>query len=159
MSYFKRLFQFYWFVLQRFYQQRCTETAASLSYTSLLSLVPLMAVVFAGFSSFDVFDNLFAEVQRFVFENFVPSSSEVIQEYLHEFVGKASRLTLFGLISLFIIALMLMWQIDRSLNRIWEAKRSKNLPRTFLIYWATLTLGPLLIGISLMITSYIVRPE
>ena len=155
MSYFKRLFQFYWFVLQRFYQQRCTETAASLSYTSLLSLVPLMAVVFAGFSSFDVFDNLFAEVQRFVFENFVPSSSEVIQEYLHEFVGKASRLTLFGLISLFIIALMLMWQIDRSLNRIWEAKRSKNLPRTFLIYWATLTLGPLLIGISLMITSYI----
>ncbi len=155
MNYFNRLLQFYWFVLQRFNQQRCTETAASLSYTSLLSLVPLMAVVFAGFSSFDVFDKLFAEVQRFVFENFVPSSGEVIEQYLHEFVGKASRLTLFGLLSLFIIALMLMWQIDRSLNRIWATKRSKNLLRTFLIYWATLTLGPLLIGISLMITSYI----
>ncbi len=155
MSYINRLLQFYWFVVQRFFQQRCNETAASLSYTSLLSLVPLMAVVFAGFSSFSVFEKLFAKVQRFVFENFVPSSSEVIQQYLHEFVGKASQLTLVGLISLFVIALMLMWQIDRSLNQIWAVKRSKNILRIFLIYWATLTLGPLLIGISLMITSYI----
>ncbi len=155
MSYFKRLFHFYWFLLQRFLQQRCTETAASLSYTSLLSLVPLMAVIFAGFSSFSVFDELFSELQRFVFENFVPSSSEVIQEHLHQFVSKASRLTLVGLISLFVIALMLMWQIDRSLNRIWTVKRSKNIMRTFLIYWATLTLGPMLIGFSLAITSYI----
>ncbi len=155
MVYFKRLALFYWFVLQRFFQQRCTETAASLSYTSLLSLVPLMAVIFAGFSTFSVFDTLFSEVQKFIFENFVPSSSQVIQQYLHEFVGKASRLTLVGLISLFVIALMLVWQIDRSLNQIWEVKRSKNIMRNFLIYWAILTLGPLLIGISLMITSYI----
>lgn len=155
MKYFKLIAYFYFFVLQRFFQQRCTEIAASLSYTSLLSLVPLMAVFFAGFSSFSVFQELFDQVQHFVFANFVPSSSEVIQGYLQQFAGKASKLTLVGLISLFVIALMLMWQIDKAFNQIWGVKKSKNFMRTFLTYWATLTLGPLFIGISLMVTSYI----
>ena len=155
MTYLKLIGKFYWFVLQRFFQQRCTEMAASLSYTSLLSLVPLMAVIFAGFSSFSVFQDLFEQVQHFVFDNFVPSSSEVIQEYLESFVGKASKLTLVGLISLFVIALMLMWQIDRALNQIWGVKKKKRFIQTFLTYWAVLTLGPLFIGLSLMVTSYL----
>jgi membrane protein len=155
MIFLKRIGGFYWFVLQRFLQQRCTETAASLSYTSLLSLVPLMAVIFAGFSSFSVFQELFEELQRFVFDNFVPSSSEVIKQYLETFVGKASKLTLFGLLGLFIIAILLVWQIDRALNQIWGITKSKRLMHTFLTYWAVLTLGPVFIGISLMVTSYI----
>ena len=142
--------------MQRFFQLRCTEIAASLSYTSLLSLVPLMAVIFAGFSSFSVFQELFQEIQQFVFANFIPSSSELIQNYLNEFVGKASRLTLVGLLGLFAVALMLMWQIDRALNHIWGGGRKKNLLHTFLTYWAVLTLGPVLMGVSLMVTSYIV---
>jgi len=156
MKYLKMSSGFFLFVLQRFFSLRCTETAASLSYTSLLSLVPLLAVVFAGFSSFAVFQELFAEIQQFVFTNFVPSSSEQIQDYLNTFVGKASRLTLVGLIGLFVVALMLMWQIDKALNHIWGVNKAKNLLRTFLTYWAVLTLGPLLMGISLMVTSYIV---
>ncbi|WP_198263785.1 YihY family inner membrane protein [sulfur-oxidizing endosymbiont of Gigantopelta aegis] len=144
------------FVLQQFVQLRCTVTAASLSYTSLLSLVPLMAVIFAGLSSFAVFQDLFLEIQQFIFANFVPSSSEQIQQYLNEFVGKASRLTLVGLIGLFVVALMLMWQIDQALNYIWGGNKRKNLMGTFLTYWAVLTLGPVLMGISLMVTSYIV---
>jgi len=156
MLYLKLFSRFIVFVFQRFLLLRCTETAASLSYTSLLSLVPLLAVIFAGFSSFSVFQELFIEIQHFIFANFVPSSSEVIQEYLNEFVGKASRLTLVGLLGLFFVALMLMWQIDKALNHIWGANKSKNLLRTFLTYWAVLTLGPVLMGISLMLTSYIV---
>ena len=156
MKYLKLIFHFVIFVLQRFSQLRCTEAAASLSYTSLLSLVPLLAVIFAGFSSFSVFQDLFLEVQQFVFANFVPSSSELIQNYLNDFVGKASRLTLVGLLGLFVVALMLMWQIDRALNHIWGANKGKNILHTFLTYWAVLTLGPVLMGVSLMVTSYIV---
>ncbi len=144
------------FVVQRFLSLGCTETAASLSYTSLLSLVPLLAVIFAGFSSFSVFEQLFSEVQNFIFTNFVPSSSELIQQYLNEFIGKASRLTLVGLLGLFAVAIMLMWQIDRSLNQIWGMNKGDNILRTLLTYWAVLTLGPLLMGVSLMISSYIV---
>jgi len=156
MHYLKLTGQFYLFVLQRFFQQRCTETAASLSYTSLLSLVPMMAVIFAAFSSFPVFQDVFEQLQHFIFENFVPSSSEVIKNNLNEFVGKASKLTLFGLIGLFVIALMLMWQIDKSLNQIWGVSKQKNLLGTFLTYWAVLTLGPVLIGVSLVVTSYVI---
>lgn len=156
MKYLKLYSRFAIFVLQRFTQLRCTEIAASLSYTSLLSLVPLMAVIFAGFSSFSVFQALFQEIQQFIFANFIPSSSELIQNYLNEFVGKASRLTLVGLLGLFAVALMLMWQIDRALNHIWGESKKKNLLRTLLTYWAVLTLGPVLMGISLMLTSYIV---
>ncbi len=156
IKYFKRIVSFFIFVLRRFSHLRCTESAASLSYTSLLSLVPLISVIFAGFSSFSVFQDLFQEIQQFIFANFIPSSSELIQEYLNEFVGKASRLTLVGLLGLFFVALMLMWQIDRALNHIWGGNNSKNLLRTFLTYWAVLTLGPVLMGVSLMVTSYIV---
>lgn len=156
MNYFKIIAHFFLFVIQRFLALRCTEIAASLSYTSLLSLVPLLAVIFAGFSSFSVFQELLTEIQHFIFANFVPSSSELIQEYLNEFVGKASQLTLVGLLGLFVVALMLMWQIDKALNHIWGANKAKNFLRTFLIYWAVLTLGPVLMGVSLMVTSYIV---
>jgi len=156
MNYLKIGTRFFLFVIKRFLTLRCTETAASLSYTSLLSLVPLLAVIFAGFSSFSVFQELFEEIQHFIFANFVPSSSEQIQEYLNEFVSKASRLTLAGLLGLFIVALMLMWQIDKALNYIWSVNKSKNLLSTFLTYWAVLTLGPVLMGVSLMVTSYIV---
>ncbi len=156
MKYFNIFFRFILFVFQRFTQLRCTEAASSLSYTSLLSLVPLLAVIFAGFSSFSVFQDLFQQIQSFIFANFIPSSSEQIQDYLNEFVGKASQLTLVGLLGLFAVALMLMWQIDRALNHIWGVNKGKNLLRTFLTYWAVLTLGPVLMGMSLMVTSYIV---
>ena len=151
----KKTVQFYVFVLRRFFQLRCNETAASLSYTSLLSLVPMMAVIFAAFSSFPAFNDAFEQLQNFIFNNLVPSSSEVIKDYLNIFVDKASKLTLVGLISLFVIALMLMRQIDIALNRIWDVHKRKSYLRIFLTYWAVLTLGPILIGMSIIVTSYL----
>jgi len=156
MKYLTVYYRFIFFVWQRFVQLRCTESAAALSYTSLLSLVPLFAVIFAGFSSFSVFKDVFTEIQVFIFANLIPSSSELIQSHLNEFVGKASQLTFVGLSGLFLVALMLMRQIDKALNYIWGEHKAKNLMRTFLTYWAVLTLGPILMGASLMLTSYIV---
>ena len=155
MNIIKSITHFYFFVIHRFMQQRCNEMAASLSYTSLLSIVPIMAVIFAAFSSFPVFNDALEQIQGFIFNNLVPSSSELIQQYLNIFVAKASKLTLVGMISLFIIALLLMRQIDKSLNQIWDVQQSKDYLRIFLIYWAVLTLGPILIGMSLMLTSYL----
>ncbi len=151
----RQIAQFYIFVLQHFFQLRCNESAASLSYTSLLSLVPMMAVIFAAFSSFPAFNDAFEQLQNFIFNNLVPSSSEVIKDYLNIFVDKASKLTLVGLISLFVIALMLMHQIDIALNRIWDVHKRKSYLRIFLTYWAVLTLGPILIGMSIIVTSYL----
>jgi membrane protein len=114
-----------------------------------------MAVIFAGLSSFPVFQEMLSTLENFIFSNFIPTSSEVIREYLMSFVGKASGLPLIGIISILVIALLLMWKVDQVLNHIWDISKKRDYLRTFLTYWAILTLGPIFIGLSLMATSYL----
>ncbi len=139
-----------------FIRDRCPEVAGVLSYTSLLSLVPLMAVSFAVFAAFPVFDDVTGKVQDFIFSNFVPAAGEVVEAHLQGFVAKASRLTAPGIVFLVVTALLLMSTIDRALNTIWKVRVRRRLLHAFMVYWAVLTLGPLLIGVSLVVTSYVV---
>ncbi|MFK5985797.1 MAG: YihY family inner membrane protein [Pseudomonadota bacterium] len=153
--YIRALFAFILFVAKKFHKERCFDVANSLSYTSLLSIVPLMAVVFAGLSGFPVFQDLMLELENFIFSNFIPTSSHVIREYMMSFVSKTASLTLIGIFSLIAIALLLMWKVDQVLNHIWDITKKRDYLKTFLTYWALLTLGPILIGFSLMATSYL----
>lgn len=148
-------FAFILFVAKKFQQERCFDVANSLSYTSLLSIVPLMAVIFAGLSSFPVFQDLMVELENFIFSNFIPTSTQVIREYMMSFVSKTAGLTLIGIFSLVAVALLLMWKVDQVLNHIWSVTKKRDYLKTFLTYWALLTLGPVLIGFSLMATSYL----
>ena len=143
-------------VAERFRRHGAMQNAAGLTYTTLLSLVPLMAVTLAVFSAFPVADRMYLLIQDFVFQNFVPTSSEVLQQHLSEFSAKASRLTGPGAAFLVVVALMMMAEIDRSLNAIWEVRTKRSFAGKFLIYWAVLSLGPLLIGASVLVTSYII---
>lgn len=152
----ERLYGFVLLVAERFSRHEAPQNAAALTYTTLLSLVPLMAVTFAVFSAFPVADRVYEIVQDFVFENFVPTSGEVLQQYLSEFSGKAARLTGVGAASLVVVALLMMYNIDRALNAIWEVRTGRRFVTKFLIYWAVLSLGPVLIGVSVVVTSYLV---
>jgi membrane protein len=151
-----RLRGFLMLVLSRFLRHEAPQNAAALTYTTLLSLVPLMTVTLAVFSAFPVADRVYLLIQNFVFENFVPTSGEVLQQYLSEFSVKASRLTGTGAIFLVAVALLMMANIDRALNAIWEIRTRRSFASKFLIYWAVLSLGPLLIGASVLVTSYII---
>lgn len=143
-------------VAGRFLRHQGPQNAAALTFTSLLSLVPLMTVTLAIFSAFPVADRVYEIVQEFVFENFVPASSEQLQLHLAEFISKASRLTGPGTAFLLVVALMMMHNIDVALNAIWEVKSKRSFASKFLIYWAVLSLGPVLIGASVLVTSYII---
>ena len=143
-------------VAERFSRHEGAQNAAALTYTTLLSLVPLMTVTLAVFSAFPVADRVFEVVQDFVFNNFVPASGEMLQEHLAEFSAKASRLTGLGAVSLLVVALLMMANIDRALNAIWEVRRRRGFATQFMVYWAVLSLGPILIGASVLVTSYIV---
>jgi membrane protein len=143
-------------VTERFGRHQAMQNAAGLTYTSLLSLVPLMTVTLAIFSAFPVADRVYEMVQDFVFQNFVPTFGEQLQQYLAEFSSKARRLTGAGAAFLVVVALMMMASIDRALNAIWEVRSERTFASKFLIYWAVLSLGPLLIGASLLVTSYAV---
>ena len=149
------LFCFVPYVFRQFYARRTMQSASSLAYTTLLSLVPLIAVMFSFFSNLPVFKDLSEIIQEFVFNNFVPSFGQTIRDYLINFSIKASQLTTTGIILLVVIALMLMSTINSALDNIWHITRRRSLIGRFLVYWAILTLGPVLIGIGLYSTSYL----
>ncbi len=143
------------FVFKQYGQDRCSSIAAELTVTSLLALVPLTAVIFGLFAFVPSFQSLGEQIQNLLFENFVPSTGETVQIYINEFVGKTRGLSGIGSLMLLLTALLMMRTIDTSFNKIWDAKSNKSFIRTFLVYWAVLTLGPILLGSSLFITSYI----
>lgn len=145
-------------VFRRFYEERGLQTAGSLTYTTLLSLVPLLAVVLAVSTAFPVFDEAMDALQDFVLENFLPDARGVdtIAGQITSFTRNAGRLTAIGLAFFFVTAVMLMMTIDVSLNRLFRVQRSRPRVQQVLIYWAVLTLGPVLIGASLSMTSFAV---
>ena len=143
------------FLLRRMVADRLLQSAASLAYTTLLSLVPLTVVVFSLLTAFPVFDNLSSDIQHFVFSNFVPAAGEVVEEHLSGFADKASRLTATGILFLVIAAVLLIASIDQAFNMIWHTRRKRNALYGFMMYWALLTLAPLLMGVSIAVTSYL----
>jgi len=145
-------------VARRFYEERGLQTAGSLTYTTLLSLVPLFTVALAVATAFPVFDETMGALQLFVLENFLPDARGVdtIAEQITSFTQNAGRLTAIGLIVFFVTAVMLMMTIDISLNRLFRVQRQRPLLQQVLMYWAVLTLGPVLIGLSLSMTSFAV---
>ncbi|HHH36862.1 MAG TPA: YihY family inner membrane protein [Gammaproteobacteria bacterium] len=144
------------FLFHHFNADHGLRTAASLSYTTLLSLVPLLVVMFSVLSAFPVFDTAVARIQDYIFRNFVPASGEVVQAYVQQFLHQASSLTGPGVAFLMLAAVMLMDTIDGVLNDIWGVQRRRRWLSQFLVYWAVLTLGPLLLAVSLIVSSYLI---
>lgn len=140
-------------VAQRFRQDRCPRVASALSFTTLLAIVPLTAVTLAVLSLFPVFSSWMTVIQDFIYSNFVPTAGEVVQKYLTQFAAKAGRLTTVGLAFLVVTAILMMATIEEAFNDIWRVTNRRKPLYRFLTYWALLTLGPILIAVSLTLTS------
>ncbi len=140
-------------VARHFGEDRCSRVAGALSFASILSLVPLTAVALGMLSVFPVFQSWMAAIQDFIYGNFVPATGEVVQKYLEQFAHKTGRLTALGLLFLAITSVLMMATIELAFNDIWRVRLQRKLLHRFLTYWAILTLGPFLIGVSLTLTS------
>lgn len=136
-------------------EDNMTTLAGNLAYVSLLSLVPLVAVVFALFSAFPMFAEVSVQLRHFVFANFIPATGDIIQNYIEQFVANSNKMTAVGACGLIVTALLLMYAIDSALNTIWRSKKARPKVYSFAVYWMILTLGPLLAGASLAISSYL----
>jgi membrane protein len=137
-------------------QDSITVSAGHLAYVSLLSLVPFIMVFFTIISAFPAFAEAKGDLEALIFGNLLPQASDQLQQYLTRFVGNASGMGAVGIASLVMVALLLISNIDKTLNRIWQAKSERPIIFTFAIYWMVLTLGPLLIGSSVLVSSYLV---
>ncbi|SVA73542.1 uncharacterized protein METZ01_LOCUS126396 [marine metagenome] len=143
------------YLFVRFKEDRIIFYSGYLSYVTLLSMVPLLAVTFSAFSLFPVFQEWRGELEAFVFKNFVPTLGEAIQGHFVRFIENATKMTPVGLVILILLALLLIYSIDHTLNHIWRVRKNRRLIVSFSIYWVVLTLGPVLIGTSLLTTSYL----
>ena len=143
------------FLWRRFRDDKCFETAGALSYTTLFAIVPLLAAVFAILSLFPAFAGLRDHVSEFIFRNFVPAAGRSVQEYLLQFADNASKLTIAGVLVLLASALMMMASIEDRFNRIWRVASRRKGSARFLLYWAALTLGPLLIAAGVGASSWV----
>ncbi|WP_051711009.1 YihY family inner membrane protein [Andreprevotia chitinilytica] len=151
----QRLLGFGRFVGARLGADRCLQTAGSLTYTTLLAIVPLFTIALTLFSAFPMFSDYSGRFRMFILSNLVPDTAgKVVGTYMKQFSDNAEKLTAAGTIGLAITALLLMFTIEKTLNQIWGVRRPRALLSRTLIYWATLTLGPLLLGISLSLTSW-----
>lgn len=140
-------------VWKHFREDRCLEEAASLSYTSLLAMVPLLAVIFGVVAAFPVFSQVSDKLQSFIFANFIPAAGDQIEPYLNTFLESVSSLTLPGTVFLIITALLLMFRIEVAFNRIWRVNRARTLINRIVMYWSVLTLGPILTGAAIALSA------
>lgn len=144
----------YW---QRCQQDQIQVIGGYLTYISLLSLVPLVTVMFSMLSAFPMFAEFRTNMEQFIYANVIPSRGDEIQAYLTQFIGNTGSMTAVGILALVILALLLIHNIDKTLNKIWRVTSRPRLVISFSIYWMILTLGPILFGLSIGVTSYLVR--
>lgn len=141
---------------ERFREDRLGLTASSLTFTTTIALVPFFTVALAVFTAFPMFGKLQDALQAWLVQSLIPDAiARQVLGYLTQFAGKASRLGAVGLTALFFTALALVLTIDRTLNGIWRVRRTRPLAQRVLIYWAVMTLAPLLLGASLSMSSYV----
>ncbi|WP_233802361.1 YihY family inner membrane protein [Paraburkholderia sp. HP33-1] len=149
----KRLAQF---AAQRIGEDRIPQVAGSLTFTAMLALVPLATVAFALFTAFPIFSSFQASLQFFLAEHLMPAQlNDQIFRYLNQFASKAKGLTTIGMIVLFVTAVMTMMTVESAFNVIWRVRKARPVAQRILVYWAIITLGPILIGVSLSISSYL----
>lgn len=136
-----------------FLRDNCQNVAGVLAFTTLLSVVPLMVVTIGVFSVFPAFEHVLNDIEKFIFSNFVPTAGDQVRKYLVEFTHRASQATTVSLSVLAATAIVLLTTIERSINAIWKTESRRHWVLTVVIYWAVLTLGPMLIGASLVMSS------
>lgn len=141
----------------RFREERCVQTAASLAFTTLLALVPLLFVALALISRFELLSGLGDALRGFLLANLLPEKAgKVIAAYALQFTVKAGQLTAIGTAMIVATAIMLMLNIDHTFNRIWRVKQPRPLVRRVAIYFASLLLGPVALGASVAAATYLV---
>ena len=146
------------FILECSMREKLLEVASSLTFTTVLAIVPLLAVALSLFTAFPLFGEFSLALQAFLTHHLMPTAiSDTIMEHLNAFAAQASHLTAVGGLFLLVTALLLIMTIDSALNDLWHVHKQRPFLQRFLVYWAVISVGPVLMGASLWTTTYLAR--
>ncbi len=143
-------------VVAEFADKKCQRSAAALTYMTLFALVPMMMVMYSMFSVIPAFEGVGGQLQSLIFSNFVPETGSEVAKYLTKFSQQARTLTLPGVAILVVTAYLMLTNIEKTFNTIWGVKEARRGLSSFLLYWAVLSIGPLLLGAGLVMSTYLV---
>ncbi|WP_317205503.1 YihY family inner membrane protein [Janthinobacterium sp.] len=144
------------FARRRLREESLPQVAGSLTFATVFALVPLLTLALAIFTTFPLFNTFRAALEQYFVQSVIPKAiSNTILGYLTTFAAKATRLSAFGAVALIFTSITMMGLIERVFNRIWRVKRERRWSKRLLVYWALVTLGPLLVGVSLTVTSQV----
>jgi membrane protein len=141
------------FAARRFYDGNYFQTAASLTYTTLLAVVPLMTIGFAIFSAFPSFSALQSDIQALIFRNLAPEIGDTLLEHVLAFMANAGKMPVFGVLGLAVTSVLLIWTIEGAFSSIWRVHEPRSLVTRILSFWAIVSLGPLFAGASLSLSD------
>lgn len=147
------------YVLHSFFRHDCPRSAAYLAFMSLFAVVPVMTVVYSILALVPQLKGMDMYMQQFVFEHFVPATGNQLADYLQGFARQAANLTSAGVLMLFVTSVLMLRKIETSFNTIWHVSESRKGVAGFLLYWALLTLGPVLMGGAFAVSSYLASLE
>ena len=143
------------FAQRRLREERLSQVAGSLTFTTSLALVPMITIALALLTAFPWFNSFRTSLEGYFVKNLIPENiANTIFGYLNLFSSKATGLSAIGIVALMVTAVMMISTVDRVFNQIWRVKTTRPLMQRLLIYWAIITLGPLLVGASIPTTSY-----
>jgi membrane protein len=140
--------------LRRFNADGCFAAAGALSYTALVSLVPLAAIALGSLSVFPIFGQLHDQILGLVFKYFIPSIGEQAGWWFRAFANSAGQTTAIGVIGIAATGVLLLVTVEDQLNLIWRVTAPRPWGQRVLAYWTLITLGPLLVGLSLSLSTY-----
>ena len=144
------------YLVQRFNRDGCRQSAAALTYMSLFAIVPMLTLMYSMFSLVPAFNEVGSQVEAFIFSKFLPSSGQEISQYLTEFSSQARKLSAAGVIILMVTSFLMLGNIEKTFNHIWATTGGRKGLAGFLVYWAILSLGPLLLAAGMMMKTYLV---
>lgn len=142
-------------MVSQYQAKECQKSAASLTYMTLFATVPMMTVTYAMFSIIPAFRDLGGQLQVLMLEHFLPHSEQELIKYLSRFTEQARQMTALGLAFLLVSAYLMLKNIEQNFNSIWGVVRGRRGVANFLLYWAILSLGPLLLGLALAMSTYL----
>lgn len=143
-------------LVKGFMEHGCQKNAAALTYMTLFALVPLMTVMYSVFSMIPAFDGLAERLQEQAFDHLVPTSGAEVQTYLADFASQARSLTGVGVAILVVTAYLMLTNIEKTFNAIWGVDKARRGLSSFLLYWAVLSIGPILLGVGMAVSTYLI---
>ena len=142
-------------VYRNFMLHQGMENAKSLTFTSLFAVVPLLTLMLSLFTIFPSFQSLGDSIQELLLKQLLTSSGREIESYIEEFTAHAHKLTWVGAVMLVVTGVLMLRNIEACFNRIWGIPHMRRAALSLVLYWLATSLGPLLLGIGLVLNSYL----